>query len=61
MKVLRAGIVVHEAEGNTEHIDIARDVPTQRGRRPCARMETFRTGTGRSCVWSQQMALRSAL
>lgn len=38
-------------EGRTEHIAIARGVLAPRGRRPHARTEAFRTGTGRSHVW----------
>ena len=36
------------AEGNIGYIAIARYIRTLRGRRPCARMETLGTGTGRS-------------
>ena len=40
-------------EGNIGYIAIARCIRTLRGRRPCACMETFYAGTGRShvCLW----------
>lgn len=39
-----------EAEGHTVPVAIARLGRTPRGRRPCARIEPIRTGTGRSHV-----------
>jgi hypothetical protein len=39
-----------ETEGNTESIDIARSMRALRGQRPCACIQTLRTGAGRSRV-----------
>ena len=40
-----------KAEGNTNHIAIARCDSALRGQRPCARTQALCAGTGRSHVW----------
>lgn len=48
-------------EGNMIHFVKARSVLAPRGRRPCARLEAFCTGTGRSPVRSWKMEPRAVL
>jgi hypothetical protein len=49
------------AEGNISGIVMARCGWTLRGQRTCARIQVFRSGTGRSHVWPLVMAQGSAL
>ena len=49
------------ADGNIRGIVMARCGWTLRGQRTCARIQVFRTGTGRSHVWPLEMVLRSVL
>jgi hypothetical protein len=49
------------SEGHTRHLAKARGVSAPRGRRPCARLEAFCTGTGRSLVCPWEMEPGAAL
>ena len=48
---LQGADAVHKVEGNTGCIDMARCGWALRGQRTCARIQVFRSGTGRSHVW----------